>query len=188
MSAGSTIGHYRVTARLGKARHRSCVPTSIRNPTSSPLRTCPTPSPPIQSAWHVSRVRRCFLHLSNTRTSPPLTASKKRPQSWICRWRAACWSRPSRTALDYARQIAAGVSAAHQKGIVHRDLKPVNIKITPNVLCTFSISAWLRRVKLASAASAGPDVSPTETLTVTVSNSNEEQLMTLFATGWCTYS
>ena len=37
---------------------------------------------------------------------------------------------PSRKAIDYARQIAEGLAAAHDKNIVHRDVKPDNLFIT----------------------------------------------------------
>ena len=36
---------------------------------------------------------------------------------------------PSDKALEFARRICAGLSAAHERGVLHRDLKPANIMI-----------------------------------------------------------
>ena len=37
---------------------------------------------------------------------------------------------PLRKAIDYARQVADGLAAAHARGITHRDIKPDNLFVT----------------------------------------------------------
>src|ERR1035437_7548965 len=79
---------------------------------------------------------------------------------------------PIETAIGYARQIVAGLEAAHERGIIHRDLKPANIKVTPEgtvKILDFGLAKPTEApAALASGAgAASPTMSPTRSLAMT---------------------
>ncbi len=64
---------------------------------------------------------------------------------------------PFSEAADMARQIAAGLEYAHERGIVHRDLKPANIKITPEGSVKV-LDFGLAKAVVGDSTASGPDL------------------------------
>jgi eukaryotic-like serine/threonine-protein kinase len=63
------------------------------------------------------------------------------------------------TAIDFSRQVAAGVDYAHRQGVLHRDLRPGNVLVTPEgrvKITDFGTSRFLEVADRASTIIGSP--------------------------------
>jgi serine/threonine-protein kinase len=66
---------------------------------------------------------------------------------------------PQDKALEIARQVAAGLAAAHQKGVLHRDLKPANVMLDGQghaLISDFGLAALAEQIPGADVRSGTP--------------------------------
>jgi hypothetical protein len=171
MSQPSTIAHYRITSKLGEggmgAVYRA---TDTKLGRDVAIKVLPEAfaSDPDRMA-RFTREAQVLASLNHPNIAAIYGIEQGAIVMELVEGASPAGPLPVDTVIDYARQIAAGLEAAHEKGIVHRDLKPANIKLTPDgvvKLLDFGL-AKVREENAPAASAASPTMSPTLSLAMT---------------------
>src|SRR5574341_505163 len=140
---GSSIAHYRVTAKLG-AGGMGEVYRATDSKLGRDVALKVLPEAFAQDAQRMQRFQREAQVLASL-NHPHIATIHGLEEAGAVRAlvmelvegptlaeRIAQGAMPPEEALPVARQIADALEYAHDRGIIHRDLKPANIKLTPD--------------------------------------------------------
>ena len=166
MTPQSTIGHYRITAKLG-AGGMGEVWRAIDTKLGREVAVKVLPASLTQDPEGMARFEReakVLALLNHPNIAQIYGVEDCALVMEMVEGQTLKGPLPVGTALDYARQIADALEAAHEKGIVHRDLKPGNIMVTPAGVVKV-LDFGLARV--AEEAGGDPENSPTVTVSPT---------------------
>src|SRR5262249_18512803 len=132
MSPPASVGHYKITAKLGEggmgAVYRA-TDTKLHRDVAIKILS----SAFAEDAVRMQRFEReaqVLASLNHPNIAAIYGVEERAIVMELVEGETLAGPLPIQTALDYARQIAMALEAAHEKGIIHRDLKPANVKIT----------------------------------------------------------
>ena len=166
-----TIGHYRVTARIGAGGmgevYRAHDPKLGRDVAIKVL-------PPLfaEDAGRMARFERearVLASLNHPNIAQIYGVEEHALVMELVEGGSLKGPMPFDDAWKIAMQIAGALEYAHDKGVVHRDLKPANVKVTPDgVVKLLDFGLAKAYSDQPDAASGDPSLSPTVTLGATV--------------------
>ncbi|SPF45129.1 putative Serine/threonine-protein kinase PknA [Candidatus Sulfopaludibacter sp. SbA4] len=172
MSPSSTIAHYRIVSKLGEGGMGEvwrATDTKLNRDVAIKI----LPESFAQDAARMSRFEREAQVLASL-NHPNIAAIYGIEQGAIVmelvEGADLTAPVPIDTAIGYAKQIVAGLEAAHEKGIVHRDLKPANIKVTADgvvKLLDFGLAVIVQEGSGNTGTNACATQSPTLSLAMT---------------------
>src|SRR5438105_13551933 len=133
MSPGLSIAHYRVTSKLGQGGMGEvwrATDTRLNREVAIKVLSEAFAGDPERMA-RLQREAQVLASLNHPNIAAIYGVEERALIMELVEGETLAGPLPVETALDYARQIAEALEAAHEKGIIHRDLKPANVKVTP---------------------------------------------------------
>src|SRR5258708_26247255 len=132
MSAQRTIAHYRITSKLGEGGMGEVYrATDTKLGREVAIKVLPEAF--AQDAERMARFTReaqVLASLNHPNIAAIYGVEERALVMELVEGETLSGPLPLETALNYAKQIAEALEAAHDKGITHRDLKPSNVMIT----------------------------------------------------------